>query len=38
MIAEPWLHISTAISLLIVMGTLIVAIIVSSLAKKPIEH
>lgn len=38
MLVEPWLHISTAISLLMVMGTLIFAVIVSSLAEKTVQH
>jgi tellurite resistance protein TerC len=36
MIVEPWLHISTAISLLTVMGMLIVAIAVSLVAGRKI--
>jgi len=34
MIVEPWLHISVGVSLAVVLGTLLIAVLVSLLAKK----
>ena len=35
MLAEPWMHISTALSLILVCGVLVVAVIASVIAVKP---